>query len=130
MHFLTHFQIPIWYETNTKLLTSLQKSTSTHIYDHIHEWRRQQQLIKDTILDQLLVYWFTKSLLSPVGRDVSMGGIVTKEQDIRCSQYLDLVYSQSCTLYHIIPRGPRPLNDLSKPTPGAHVNGVVSYVKS
>ena len=35
MSFLTHFQLPIRYETGTNLLTSLQKSTSTHISDHI-----------------------------------------------------------------------------------------------
>ena len=39
--FLTHFQLPIRYETGTYLLTSLQKNTSTHILDHIHEWRRR-----------------------------------------------------------------------------------------
>jgi hypothetical protein len=31
MAFLTHFQLPIWYEIDTKLLTSLQQSSSTHI---------------------------------------------------------------------------------------------------
>ena len=39
MAFLTHFQLPIQYEMGTKLLTSLRQSTSTHISDHIHEWR-------------------------------------------------------------------------------------------
>jgi hypothetical protein len=40
MDFLTHFQLSIRYETGTEILTSLRKSTSTHISDHIHEWRR------------------------------------------------------------------------------------------
>ena len=39
MAFLTHLQFPIQYETGTDLLNSLQQTTSTHIYDHIHEWR-------------------------------------------------------------------------------------------
>jgi hypothetical protein len=40
MSFLTHFQLPIRYEMGTKLLTSLRQTTSIHISDHIHEWRR------------------------------------------------------------------------------------------
>jgi hypothetical protein len=39
MSFLTHFQLPIRYETCTELLTSLHQTTSVHISDHIHEWR-------------------------------------------------------------------------------------------
>jgi hypothetical protein len=39
MSFLTHFQLPIRYETGTKLLNSLHQTTSIHISDHIHEWR-------------------------------------------------------------------------------------------
>ena len=77
--FLTHFQLPIRYETGTELLTSLQQNTSTHISHHIHEWRRRRRLIKAPILDQLLADWFTKSLLPPIYRDVAMGSIVTKE---------------------------------------------------
>ena len=76
MDFLTHFHMPIWYETSTKLFTSLHKSSSTHIYDHIHECRWQRRLIKAPILDQLLLYWFTKSLMPPITKDVSMGGVV------------------------------------------------------
>ena len=80
--FLTQFQLPIRYETGTNLLTSLQQNTSTHISDHIHEWRRWRRCIKAPILDQLLVDWFTKSLLPPIAQDVAMGGAVTKEQAI------------------------------------------------
>jgi hypothetical protein len=40
MSFLIHFQLPIRYETGTKLLTSLRQITSVHFFDHIHEWRR------------------------------------------------------------------------------------------
>ena len=36
---LTHFQLPIRYETGTDLLTSIHQTTSTHISDHIHELR-------------------------------------------------------------------------------------------
>jgi hypothetical protein len=39
MAFLAHFQLPIRYETGTKLLTSLHQTNFVHIVDHIHEWR-------------------------------------------------------------------------------------------
>ena len=77
--FLTHFQLPIRYEMGTDILTLLHQNTSTHISNHIHEWRRQRRLIKAPIPDQLLADWFIKSLLSPIARDVAMGGVVTEE---------------------------------------------------
>ena len=91
--FLTHFQLHIHYEMGTDLLTSLWQNTSTHISDHIHEWRRQKRVIKAPIPDQLLADWFTKSLLPPIARDVAMGGVVTEEKAITRAHYLDLVYS-------------------------------------
>ena len=91
--FITHFQLPIHYEMGTDLLTSLWQNTSTHIFDHIHEWRRWRRLIKAPILDHLLANWFTKSLFPPISQDVAMGGAVIKEQAISWDQYLDLVYS-------------------------------------
>jgi hypothetical protein len=39
MSLLTHYQFPIRYETGTEILSSFNKSFSTHISDHIHEWR-------------------------------------------------------------------------------------------
>ena len=80
--FLTHFQLPIRYETGTDLLTSLRQNTSTHISDHIHEWRRQRRLIKAPIPDQLLADWFTKSFLPPFAQDVAMGSTINEEQAI------------------------------------------------
>jgi hypothetical protein len=74
-------------------------------------------LIKAPILDQLLTDWFTKSLLPPITRDVAMGNVVTEEKAINHAQYLDLVYSQSGTLYDLIPNAPRPSNDPSRPAP-------------
>ena len=44
-----------------------------------------------------------KYLLPPIARDVAMGGDVTKEKTISRAQYLELVYSQSKTLYDLIP---------------------------
>jgi hypothetical protein len=59
-------------------------------------------LIKATIPDQLLVEWFTKSLLPPIAQDVAMGGVVTEEEAIACAWYMDLIYSQSGTLFQIL----------------------------
>lgn len=91
MAFLTDFQLPIHYETSTKLLTSIHQSNSTHISDHIDEWYRRIRLIKAQIPYQLLSDWFTKSLLLLSTRDVAMGGVVIEEQVIICTQYLDLI---------------------------------------
>ena len=44
-----------------------------------------------------------------------MGSVVTEEQAISCTQYLDLVYSQYGTLYDLIPQAPRPSIDPTKP---------------
>jgi hypothetical protein len=59
-----------------------------------------------------------------------MGGTITKEQAISRAQYLDLVYSQSGTLYDLIPNAPRPSNDQTKPTPGPHVDGMIGPVST
>ena len=44
-----------------------------------------------------------------------MGGGVTKEQPISHAQYLELVYSQSDTLYELIPHAPQTTYNPSKP---------------
>ena len=128
--FLTHFQLPIHYEMGTDILTSLWQNTSTHISDHIHEWRRRRRIINPPILDQLLDDWFTKSLLPPIAQDVVMGGVVTEEQAISQAQYLDLVYSQSGTLYDLIPQAPRPITNPAKPRAEVPVDGVFGSIQS
>ena len=106
--FLTHFQLPIRYETGTELLTNFKQTTATHISDHIHEWRRRRRMVKTFVPDQLLAEWFIKSLLPSITEDVAKGGVVTEEQVIARAQYLDLIYTQSGTLYDKIPDAPRP----------------------
>ena len=87
-------------------------------------------MIKAQISDQHLTDWFTKSLFPPIARDVSMGGVVTEEQAISCAWYLDLVYSQSSTLYELIPNAPKPTNDPSRPSPEPHVDGLIGSVQT
>ena len=108
-----HFQLPIWYEMGTELLTSLCQNIATHISDNIHKWRWRRRLVKASILNALLADWFTKSLLPKISCDVAMFGVVTEEDIIRHAQHLDLIYSQSGTLYDIIPQASCPSNDQS-----------------
>jgi hypothetical protein len=72
-----HYQLPIRYEIETKILSSFKQSSSTHIFYHIHEWRRRRRLIKVPLPHQLLAEWFNKSLIGPIACDFSIGGVVT-----------------------------------------------------
>jgi hypothetical protein len=85
-------------------------------------------MIKTQILDNLLMEWFTKSLLPTISKDVAMVQVATEEQAIMHAQHLDLIYSQLGTLYDIIPHAPRSSTDPKKPNPGPHVDGVVGSV--
>jgi hypothetical protein len=127
MDFLTHYQLPIRYETGTKILSSFKQSSATHISDHIHEWRRRRCLIKLDLPDQLLAEWFTKSFVNEISCDISMGGVVTEEQAISHAQYLDLVYLQTDTLYDLLPDAPRPSTTATSTTPTTShvVDGVI-----
>ena len=125
-----HFQLPIRYETGTEVLTSLRQNTTTHISDLIHEWRRRGRLVKALIPDTLLADWFTKSLLPKISCDVSMSGAVIEEDVIQHAQHLDLIYSQSGTLYDIIPQALHPSNDQSRSAPGPHANGVIGSISA
>ena len=52
--FLTHFQLPIRYETGMELLTNFKHTNSTHISDHIYEWHRSRRMVKTFVPDHLL----------------------------------------------------------------------------
>jgi hypothetical protein len=72
-----HYHLPIRYDTRIEILTSFKQTEGTHISNHIHEWRRRRHLIKLELPDQLLAEWFTKSFVNEIGKDISMGGVVT-----------------------------------------------------
>ena len=59
-----------------------------------------------------------------------MGGAITEEQAMSWAQYLDLVYSQSGTLYALIPQAPRPSIDPTKPPAEVPVDGIVGSIQS
>ena len=57
-----------------------------------------------------------------------MGACVTEEQAIARAQYLDLVYSQSGTLYDYFPDTPRPRTSEAPPKPS--IDGVIGSVNA
>ena len=59
-----------------------------------------------------------------------MSGVVTEEDVVRCAQHLDLIYSQSGTLYDIIPQPPHPSNETPRPAPTPHTDGVIGSISS
>lgn len=77
-------------------------------------------MVKMYVPDQLLAEWFIKSLLPSITEDVAKGGVVTEEQVIARAQYLDLIYTQSGTLYDKIPNAARP--EFSVPPPSKSNN--------
>jgi hypothetical protein len=87
-------------------------------------------MIKAVIPNILLAEWFTKSLLPPIAHDVSMGGVVTEEKSIAWAQYLELVYSQSGTLYDLLMNVARDNTNPSKTSSSSHADHVISSVKS
>ena len=87
-------------------------------------------MVKAPILDALLVDWFTKSLLPKISCDVAMFGAVIEEDVIRRAQHLDLIYSQSGTLYDIIPNAPQPSNDQPRTAPTPHADGMIGSVSA
>jgi hypothetical protein len=60
-----------------------------------------------------------KSFLNNISCNISMGGIVTKEQAISHAQYLNLIYSQTGTLYDLLHDVPCPSTTATSTTPVA-----------
>ena len=108
------------------LLTYLKQDKATHISDHIHEWRHHNRLIKFDIPNQLLTHWFTTSFVNKITQEIAMGACVTEEKAISPAQYLDLVYSQSGTLYDILNDAPWLGTYKAPPTPS--IDSVIGSV--
>ena len=105
-----------------ELLTNFKQTNATHISDHIHEWRHRRRMVKTFVPDQLLVEWFSKSMLPYIIEDVAKDGVITEEQAISHAQYLDLIYTQSGMLYEKIPNTPRSNFTVPPPSKDDHVN--------
>jgi hypothetical protein len=64
--------------------------------------------------------------VNKIGKDIAMGGVFMEEQAISRAQYLDLVYSQTGTLYDLLPELPHLGNSSTSTTPAAsHAADVV-----
>lgn len=107
-------------------MTTLQQNTSTHVTDNTNEWRHRYTLVKEPILDYLLVGWFCKSLLPPIMKDVSLSEVFIEYQLIRHDQHLDFISSPSITLYEHIPNYPHTYNTLVTQELGPHANDLIS----
>jgi hypothetical protein len=70
--------------------------------------------------------------VNKIGKDISMGGVVTEEQAISCAQYLDLIYSQTGTLYDLLPELPRPCTSSTSTTPATShaADGVIGTAQA
>jgi hypothetical protein len=83
-------------------------------------------LIKLDLPDQLLAEWFMKSFVNKISHEIAMGGVFTEEQAISRAQYLDLVYSQTGTLYNFLLDAPHPSTTTSTTLVASHVvDGVI-----
>jgi hypothetical protein len=70
--------------------------------------------------------------VNEISKDIAMGGVVTEEQAISHAQYIDLVYSQTGTLYDLLPELPRPGTSSTSTTPAAShaVDGVIGFAQA
>jgi hypothetical protein len=59
-----------------------------------------------------------------------MCGVVTEEESISQAQYLYLVYSQSGTLYELIPNAACTPTNPSKPSSTTHADGFMGTFKT
>ena len=69
--FLQYFQLPVRYDEGVEILLSCWQNTTTHITDHIHEWRRRRILCKIQLDDNIFLDWFLKTLLPPIAKGVT-----------------------------------------------------------
>jgi hypothetical protein len=81
-------------------------------------------LIKTSIPPAFLLEWFLKSLHPPISKDVATSRVTTEEEAIFKAQQLDLIFTQSGMLYHILLDAPRSTYD-PRQNPEPHANGIV-----
>jgi hypothetical protein len=106
---LTLFQLPIHHENGLELLSEFKQTSSTHITNHIHEWRQQCGLCKEETTKQKCFDWFLRSLVPLLAKDVASNFPQSEEEAIIKAQQYDLIYSQSGYLYTVLPDALRPV---------------------
>ena len=88
------------------MLLSCRQNTTTHITDHIHEWRRRCSLCKIQLNDRIFLDWNLETLLPLVAKDVASELPQTEEEAILKAQQFDLIYAQAGYFYTIIHDAP------------------------
>jgi hypothetical protein len=92
-----------------ELLSEFKQTSTTHIDDHIHKWRRRHILCKDEATKKQFLNWFLKSLVSLLAKDVAATFPQYEEEAIDKDQQFKLIYSQLGYLYMVLPNAPRPM---------------------
>ena len=70
--FLTHFQLPTWYDLDSNLLSNFKQDDSTSISDNIHEWCHRNRFVGTKLPDEILCKWFILPLRPQISKDVSI----------------------------------------------------------
>jgi len=130
MVFLNHFQLPVRYDVDIKLLANFEQTKAVHISDHIREWHRRKSLIKVKVPPAFLLEWFLNSLVPCVSKDIVTFEIFSEEEAIMRAQKMELIYSQSGMLYEILLDALRSTFDKSKQKFGPHADGIVGSTQS
>jgi hypothetical protein len=69
--FLSFVQLPVHHDTSLEFIFEFKQYNSTHISNHIHEWRWRRILCKAETTKEQHIDWFLKSLVSVIAKDVS-----------------------------------------------------------
>jgi hypothetical protein len=83
---LAFFQLLVCHENGLELLSKCKQMSATHITNHIHEWRRRCSLCRVETTKEKCLYWFLKSLISILVKDVESTFPQTKEESISKDQ--------------------------------------------
>jgi hypothetical protein len=93
MVFLKNFQLPMRYDSDTKLLANIDKTKAEHISDHIQELRCRKSLIKVKVPLDFFLEWFLKSLVPYISKNIATSRVFLEEEDIMRAQQIQLIYS-------------------------------------
>jgi hypothetical protein len=107
--FLAFFQLPVRHDTVLELLSECKQTSTMHIADHIHEWRRRRSLCKAETTKEQRLDWFLNSLVSILAKDVASTFPQSEEEAINKAQQFDVIYAQLGYLYTVLPDAPRPV---------------------
>jgi hypothetical protein len=79
------------HDASLEILFEFKQAIVVHILDHIHEWRRRRSICKLDTTPQKILYWFLKSLVPIIAKDVATTMPQTKDEAITKAQQLELI---------------------------------------